>query len=182
MRQLSAREAVLDDSQASQLITTLASHLGHIEGVAPLSDITESAIEAFKSGGALSHYALDLLPIALTAIDSVDSEGGHAAGYCRDILDRVASHAWPPSHIAAILGSLRGFSMPIEALAEAVHRGAAMARFANHQDLPAIVHQLLVLAGSPCRDLALTVTQLPPSYYYACWIPCCSFNRVSFFI
>jgi hypothetical protein len=47
--------------------------------------------------------------------------------------------------------------MSIQALAAAVKRGAARARSADVHDLPAIVHQLLALAGPSCRDIALSV-------------------------
>lgn len=44
-----------------------------------------------------------------------------------------------------------------ESLQEAVRKGIARSKAADVQDLPAIVHQLLMLAAKGCRDTVLLV-------------------------
>ena len=158
-----AEAAALTEEQAAQLVAVLNSHLGHLSSIPHLTDICEATLDAFLSDAPLAHHALDLLPMVLAGLGAAaagpdDGLGGHASDYCTGVLTRVFDHPWTTAHLPSILSSLRALSLTPESLAKAVQRGATRARTADPQDLPAVVHQLLVLAGPVCRDLALTVS------------------------
>ena len=100
------------------------------------------------------------MPPVLATLHAVGAGGGDA-GEASDVfygvVRRICDHPWPAASIANVLASLRALPMSVQAREAAVRRGAARARTADVVDLPAIVHQLLTLAGTACRDLALLV-------------------------
>lgn len=62
------------------------------------------------------------------------------------------SDPWPP---ALLLPALIVARSTQESLKAAAAQGCARARAADPQDLPAVVHQLLVLSTRGCRDFIL---------------------------
>ncbi|KAL4531553.1 hypothetical protein Ndes2437A_g08876 [Nannochloris sp. 'desiccata'] len=127
-----------------------------------LSIITEAALEAFEGDAPLSSHALDILPPVLATLQAIAifTEDTHPGAQASDVFHgvstRICDHPWPATRIAPVLASLRALPMSVQALTAAVKRGAARARNADVLDLPAIVHQLLAVAGPSCRDIALS--------------------------
>lgn len=160
---LSSPEQVCTPELATALTAVLNDNSTFFTGAGDLSIITEAALEAFESDAPLSAHALDILPPVLATLQSIGilSEETHPGAQASDVFQgvstRICDHPWPATSIAPVLASLRALPMSVQALTAAVKRGATRARSADVFDLPAIVHQLLALAGSSCRDIALLV-------------------------
>ena len=163
---LSSQDPSCSAEQASSLTGTLNDSSHFFTGAADLSLITELALEAFESDAPLSAHALEILPPVLATLQAMGISGGfstndaEASDVFQGVAARICDHQWPAASIATVLSNLRALPMSEQALVAAVRRGAARARSADLLDLPAIVHQLLVLAGPTCRDVALTVSSL----------------------
>jgi hypothetical protein len=160
---LSSPEPVCTPELATALTAVLNDNSTFFAGAGDLSIITEAALEAFESDAPLSAHALDVLPPVLASLQALGmlSEDAHPGAQASDVFQgvstRICDHPWPATSIAPVLASLRALPMSVSALTAAVKRGAARARSADVHDLPAIVHQLLALAGPSCRDIALSV-------------------------
>ena len=163
---LSSPEPVCTPELATALTSVLNDNSTFFTGAGDLSIITDAALEAFESDAPLSAHALDVLPPVLATLQNIGilSEDAHPGAQASDVFQgvstRICDHPWPASSIAPVLASLRALPMSVQALTSAVKRGAARARTADVLDLPAIVHQLLALAGPSCRDVALSVRKL----------------------
>lgn len=146
---------------AADLAAVLSDNAPYFSGAADLSIIIEAALDAFESDAPLAVHALSPLPAVLATLQALSSgvaaqqPGTDAPDVFSGAVRRVCDHAWPPTTVAAVLDALRALPMSQAALAAAVRRGAARARAADLPDLPAIVHQLLALAGPAARDVAL---------------------------
>jgi hypothetical protein len=162
---LSSPEPVCTPELATALTGVLNDNSTLFTGAGDLSIITEAALEAFESDAPLSAHALDVLPPVLATLQAIGtlSEDAHPEAQASDVFQgvstRICDHPWPATSIARVLASLRALPMSVAALTAAVKRGASRARSADAHDLPAIVHQLLALAGSSCQDIALSVSE-----------------------
>jgi len=160
---LSSPEQLCTPELATALTAVLNDNSTFFTGAGDLSIITEAALEAFESDAPLSAHALDVLPPVLATLQAIGilSENTHSEAQASDVFQgvstRICDHPWPATSIAPVLSSLRALPMSVQALTAAVKRGAARARSADVLDLPAIVHQLLALAGPSFRDIALSV-------------------------
>ncbi|EFN56539.1 hypothetical protein CHLNCDRAFT_144181 [Chlorella variabilis] len=161
-----AAAAALTERQAGELVSVLDMELGGITGAGDLFEVAETAVEAFESDAPLGCAALDLLPKALALMQAAGGEvsmrseqSGDVAcqvsDVCKGFLDRVCSHSWPLPSIGRVLASLRAFPLTRESLAGVVKTAVKRARLADGQDLPAVVHQLLMLSARGGRELIL---------------------------
>ena len=130
----------------------------------PRVQIAEAALTAFERDAPHSAAALDLMPKALSMLHALAAQPGPAAAsadglvdsygsdVCSGLVSRVLQHPWPPASTTRVLLALRSFPLTMEELQEAVGAAARRAKAAEPGDLPAIVHQLLVLSARGSRD------------------------------
>lgn len=130
--------------------------------------MAEQALNAFEADAPHSPAALDLLPRALSILSALGNQTAAAAAEsdacadqasdaCSGYVRRMLQHRWPPAATSRVLQSLRSFPLTAEQLAESVQAAVKRAHKAELHDLPATVHQLLVLSARGCRDLVLQV-------------------------
>ncbi|KAL4443971.1 hypothetical protein ABPG75_011708 [Micractinium tetrahymenae] len=164
----------LEEKAAAALVSVLEAELGGITSAPDLTEITEKAMEVFEGGSPLGCVALELLPKALALLQAGGgAQGARAllasaaraacgglacmlASACTGIINRVCQYSWPLGSIGKVLAVLRDFPLSQEGLARVVAQAGQRARLADVQDLPAIVHQLLMLSTRGCREAVLT--------------------------
>lgn len=159
--------ADMTEKQAQLLVSVLNTELASNTCTTDLSEIAESAMDAFESDSPLGCVALELLPQALVLLQAaggtadMPNEQGEATAcpvsdVCKGYINKVCQHSWPLGSVSKILAALRSFPLTQESLGAAVRRACHRSRQADVQDLPAIVHQLLMLSTAGCRELVLT--------------------------
>ncbi|GAB4818334.1 hypothetical protein N2152v2_005380 [Parachlorella kessleri] len=161
-----AGDAALSEGEAHGLVSTLAPELGSMVSSVDICEVVDAALELFEIDCPNACAVLELLPTALLLIgnmvgllDVAADNGGtttcQASDYCQGVMRRVCQHNWPAHSIAKVLVALRDYPLNQETLQAAVQKAVARAKLADVHDLPAVVHQLLMLAAKGCRDTVL---------------------------
>lgn len=152
----------LEDRQGEAIINILMVQITIIESTDDLMSIMDHVLEAFEANGQLSVYALQLVPILISSLESQrqvtsrEVPPNDSSDFITGCCFRVINHAWPRPQVSLILDAVGRFPLTRTLRVATLEKGAHSAKSAELQDLPAIIHQLTLVAASFARNELLS--------------------------
>ncbi len=110
-----------------------------------LSDIVDTVLDVFNRGLSAQGTSCLLLPKLLEIIERSNHEKG--AFFKEEVLEKLLSFKWNKTTVGQMIVVFRDLSMNQEVLKKVVAKINKELPHVELQDLPSVVHQLLVLSS-----------------------------------